>query len=107
MPKMIDSEKLLEHLDILIQVHQDNWMLTTLKQKIESGTFSPAPPVQPDIKPGDKVRHKVYKNYGVGICDELSKSKKTMRVHFPALGIWHREFYRLDKLEVIPDDPST
>lgn len=62
------------------------------------GAFDPTPPVQPDIKVGDKVRHKLYKSYGDGIVGEISSSGKSAWVR-----PWSA-YYRLDKLEVIIDD---
>lgn len=123
--RLIDSKKLLEWLENSTEgdgfwagsMEEATKSFDALTDAINSGTFSPTPPVQPDKpKPGDKVRHmdKQYAPNGIGIVKEISKSGKQAYVewtnwdkdHFKWGGPWPA-YYRLDKLEVITDDPST
>lgn len=92
MPKMIDADKLLEHMD---KVGTET--RSRLRQLIESGTFDLTPPVQPDTpNPGDKVRHIIY---GTGVVDNLA-IRRYLTVQFPGMytGCWAEE------LEVITDE---
>lgn len=112
--KLIDADKLLKWIDENIDSIQ-RWngrVCESIAEQIEEGTFDPTPPVQPDIKPGDKVRHKdkAYQPYGIGVVKEISKSGKQAYVHWPEYDKKHFKwgpptpsYYRLDKLEVITD----
>lgn len=99
--KLIDSEKLYDWL--YSNGHHE--ICEEIRLYEGAGTFDPTP-VQPDIKPGDKVKHKDYKHYGIGIVDEVAKSGLRAHCHFPDYdqrrSNWEpRGYYRLDKLEVI------
>lgn len=107
--KLIDADKLLEWMSGIPIGFTDKFE-QRMKAEIAVGTFDPTP-VQPDIKPGDKVRHKdkKFEPYGVGIVKEIAKSGKQAYVewpnynkqHFRAWGPPSPAYYRLDKLEVI------
>ena len=87
MPKLIDAEKLLECLNAEMKEFDSEtsshysrgrydayeWVAA----RMESGTFDHTPPVQPDIKPGDTVRHK---SYGIGLV--LDADDHIATVHF-------------------------
>jgi hypothetical protein len=112
--KLIDSEKLISYLTDMKNKYPGpvGGALYVVLQQIEYGTFSPTPPVQPDIKPGDKVRHKDNKHFGIGIVDDIAKSGLRAFCYFPdydrSRSNWEpRSYYRLDKLEVITDDQPT
>lgn len=97
--KLIDADKLLEWLDKQTENAfnqdinaQDAYMIT--KWAAEEGKFDPTP-VQPDIKPGDKVIHKQRLNYGTGTVQKLR-----VEVNF---GHFVHDF-NIDQLEVIKDE---
>jgi hypothetical protein len=48
MPKLIDADKLLEYLNGSPDGYISDVCYEGLKERIESGTFDPTPPVQPD-----------------------------------------------------------
>jgi hypothetical protein len=103
--KLIDSEKLLEwmeqhELDAIIEYGS---VMRHLKSALESGTFDPTPPVQPDIaKPGNKVRHRLNSDWGIG---KVMAADNNALVFFNA-----RKFddqlteCEFSELEVITDD---
>lgn len=114
-PRLIDADKLLEYFKS--QIKADGFTDDTeailkyneIRGLINSGTFDLTPPVQPDIKRGDRVRHKDHKHYGIGFVDDIAKSGKRAFCYFPDYdrrrSHWEpRSYYRLDKLEVITDD---
>lgn len=115
MPKLIDADKLLEWCDSeeaapLWEGEDGLLKYGLLTDAIERMSADPTP-VQPDIKPGDKVIHrdKRYEHYGVGIVKEIAKSGKQAYVEWPNYDKQHFKvwgpptpaYYRLDKLEVI------
>lgn len=110
MPKQVyDAKKLLEFL----RKWGDYSIADMIEREGKYGTFDPTPPVQPDIKTGDKVRHKDKEFYGIGIVRELSKSGKQALVDWPdydknyfRFGGPMAAYYRVDKLEVITDDQN-
>jgi hypothetical protein len=116
--RLIDADKLLEWLeDKSGKSYATTFINSTYNgviQEVESGTFdpTPTPPVQPDIKPGDRIRHKDHKHFGIGIVDDIAKSGLRAFCYFPDYdrrrSHWEpRSYYRLDKLEVITDDQPT
>jgi hypothetical protein len=104
--KLIDADKVLEWCKKRFEMEMPDarysdgrrTILELMVGEIQLGNFDPTPPVQPDIKVGDKVRHKQYKSYGEGVVGEISGSGKSAWVR-----PWSA-YYRLDKLEVITDD---
>lgn len=101
--KLIDADKLLEwmeHHEIYAIIEYGS-VMRHLKSALEAGTFDPTPPVQPDIKPGDKARNRIY---GLGEVDMVANRgcRKYAMVQFAEeyTGMWAEE------LEVITDDPS-
>jgi hypothetical protein len=92
MPKLIDADKLLEYLNGNPDGYISDVCYEGLKERIESGTFDPTPPVQPDIKPGDKVRNRIY---GLGEVDMVANRgcRKYAMVQFAEdyTGMWAEE----------------
>ncbi|SEI76355.1 hypothetical protein [Paenibacillus polymyxa] len=78
--RLISADKLLEWAEY------ETWELyCDLKAEIECNTFDPDPPRQPDIQPGDRVRHKhsSFKYYGIGRVKEIAASGKRAYVEWP------------------------
>jgi hypothetical protein len=69
--------------------------LMALLNSTEAGTFDPAPPVQPDIKPGAKLRHKDHPQ-SIGEAWDYPKVFARFKGQRPA-------YYHVDGLEVITD----
>ena len=68
-------------------------------EAVRSGLFDPDTTPSPNIKPGDKVRHKSGgAGYGIGTVHHIAKSGK--RAFVKPWGA----YYTLDKLEVIESD---
>ncbi|KWX71603.1 hypothetical protein AMQ84_27155 [Paenibacillus riograndensis] len=125
MPKqlrLIDSDKIITEMEERVQallrdpdptydVHPVVNALCNYIDRLKSDRYlpDPTPPVQPDIKPGDEVRHIDHKHYGIGIVEEVAKSGLRAYCNFPnydqrRLSWEPRAYYRLDKLEVITDE---
>ncbi|MEK3717932.1 hypothetical protein [Paenibacillus sp. FSL R7-0333] len=105
--KLIDADELLEWISGEFEDFEEE--VQRLTYQINAGTFDPTPPVQPDIKPGDKIRHKGNPHYGIGVVHEIAKSGLRAHCSFPdydkRVSHWEpRGYYRLDKLEVIKDE---
>lgn len=114
--KLIDADKLEKRLIELMdntpgdtqykEGKRDGW--NKVYADLLSGAFDPTPPVQPDIKPGDKVRHVDFSDEkrGPGKVLKISQSGKRAEVLFERTEVGYpvRAYYRLDKLEVIQPD---
>lgn len=103
--KLIDADKLYDWL----YGNGYHEICEEIRLREGAGSFSPTPPVQPDIKPGDKVRHIDFPNRIPGRVNGFSKNKNKADVWFAETehGYGVRAYYRLDKLEVITDDQPT
>ncbi|WP_339314629.1 hypothetical protein [Paenibacillus sp. FSL M7-0896] len=110
MAKAIDGDKLIGLLGYLIEATDSKLeknLLWSILEDIESGKCDPTPPVQPTLQRGDKVRHKDFKNRGPGVVMLAMGQKAQVYFEKTEIGQPVKAYYRLDKLEVIPDDPST
>ncbi|MDG0056972.1 hypothetical protein MMB75_25435 [Paenibacillus sp. P2(2022)] len=78
----VDANKLLEWAKVELGSAK---LYTKLVGEIESGRIDPDPPRQPDIQPGDRVRHKhsSFKYYGIGRVKEIAASGKRAYVEWP------------------------
>ncbi|MFD1776666.1 hypothetical protein [Paenibacillus rhizophilus] len=105
--RLISADKLLkamkDRVNVLLRdadpgydVHPVVNALENYIERIESGTFDPTP-VQPDIKPGDKVRHKDHPEYGEGKVRTKRNELNEVYVTFYRT----QAHFGLDKLEVI------
>jgi hypothetical protein len=108
MPKLIDADKFKQYLTDMKMKYPGpvGGALYVVLQQIESGTFDPTP-VQPDTpKPGDKVLHVDYKIRGHGEVKSIAKSGERAEVYFQhsEIGEPILAYYRIDKLEVIPNE---
>jgi hypothetical protein len=91
--KLIDADKLLEWLKSMRgNGYWTDVIFDEVVKEVESGTFYPTPPVQPDIKPGDKVRNRIY---GLGEVDMVANRgcRKYAMVQFAEdyTGMWAEE----------------
>lgn len=68
-------------------------------KELRAKAADPTPPVQPAIKQGDKVWH-IDHHEAIGEVWDHPQVKARFKGQPP-------RYYRLDKLEVITDDPST
>ena len=98
------SERLISATKLLAWMESQgaSYLVPILEGKIKAGEFDPA--VQPDIKPRDKVQHKDLKKRSPGVV--LAVYGKRARVYFAKTEIGQSitGYYRLDKLEVIPNE---
>ncbi|WHX37390.1 hypothetical protein QNH38_08085 [Paenibacillus polymyxa] len=85
----------------------------SLTDAISSGLFDPDPPQQPDIQPGDRVRHKhsSFKYYGIGRVKEIAASGKRAYVEWPdydrkklLFGQPTPAYYLISKLQKVTGD---
>lgn len=61
----LDKDKVIDYIEERLKYVDDAEELYQLQCKIENGYFDTTPPV-PTIKPGYKVRHKIYPKWGIG-----------------------------------------
>jgi hypothetical protein len=101
--KLIDADKLYDWL----YGNGYHEICEEIRLREGAGSFSPTPPVQPDMKRGDKVRHTDLKKRGPGIVTLVMGQKAQVYFEKTEIGQPVQAYYRLDKLEVITDDPST
>ncbi|MEK3838664.1 hypothetical protein [Paenibacillus sp. FSL R7-0128] len=109
--KLIDADKLLEWLNAEYKKLKTNPyddyssgkrdMLDIVEQRVEDGTFSPTPPVQPDTpKHGDRVLHGIY---GMGtVVSGVYIPAPTVIVDLDNSARFHP--VPITELEVITDD---
>lgn len=108
--KLIDADKQIEWIKQELDKTPKEWptsyecgravALKEVMRLLEGDSFSLTPPVQPDTpKLWDKVRHKDHPGE-IGEVWEHPRVKARFEGQEP-------DYYRLDKLEVIKDDPST
>ncbi|GKS12837.1 hypothetical protein YDYSY3_38370 [Paenibacillus chitinolyticus] len=74
-----------------------------LRKAIQSGELEVKPPIGPQFKLGDRVKHKDYQHYGEGTVTKISDTSKRAKVKFNVnLYGWVPEaYYRFDKLILI------
>lgn len=115
MPKLIDADKLQDWIDRTEFAFYGRYReigdgvvkaLGMLEDQLDSGNFDPTPPVQPDIKLGDRVKHTDLKKRGPGIVRLVMGKKAKVYFEKTEIGQPIQGYYRLDKLEVIKDDES-
>ena len=102
--KLIDADKLQDWIDRTEFAFYGRYgetgegvvkALGMLKEQLAAGYLSPTPPVQPDIKPGAKLRHKDHPE-SIGEAWDYPKVFARFKGQRPA-------YYHVDGLEVITD----
>ncbi|MNC03211.1 hypothetical protein D3C75_506100 [compost metagenome] len=116
MPKLIDADKIIAEMEERIQmllrdpdptydVHPVVNALDNYIDRLKSDRYLPDPtPVQPDtVNIGDKVRHSVHPEYGVGVVQTKKNTLNEVYVTFA----FTKAHFDINRLEVITDDQPT